>query len=162
LIHMALDTTPPTLRRLTPLARGPELALRGGAPPSESRTHSPGRDIAVHHAVGDKVAGCPNTPCLPRETKLGPPSENGVVPSGSGMASHPQSVRVGGCFLVGAGTVVTNDVPDFELVVGNPDRSIGSACRCGQCLTFTPHRAVRTCGHRFRRTDDQRIEEEEP
>jgi UDP-2-acetamido-3-amino-2,3-dideoxy-glucuronate N-acetyltransferase len=79
-----------------------------------------------------------------------------------GFAHVMAGVTIGRYALVGAGTVVTKDVPDFELVVGNPDRSIGSVCRCGQCLTFTPHRAVRTCGHRFRRTDDQRIEEEEP
>jgi acetyltransferase-like isoleucine patch superfamily enzyme len=68
---------------------------------------------------------------------------------------------IGRYALVGAGTVVTRDVPDFGLVVGNPGRLIGFVCRCGQRLTFTADRAVCTCGRRFRRAD-QRVEEEEP
>jgi UDP-2-acetamido-3-amino-2,3-dideoxy-glucuronate N-acetyltransferase len=38
---------------------------------------------------------------------------------------------VGRCAFVGAGTVVTKDVPDFALVVGNPGRVSGWMCRCG-------------------------------
>jgi len=34
------------------------------------------------------------------------------------------------CFI-GAGAVVTSDVPDFGLVVGNPGRLRGYVCRCG-------------------------------
>jgi UDP-2-acetamido-3-amino-2,3-dideoxy-glucuronate N-acetyltransferase len=41
---------------------------------------------------------------------------------------------IGRWALVGAGSVVTQDVADFELVVGNPARRVGSACRCGQRL----------------------------
>jgi UDP-2-acetamido-3-amino-2,3-dideoxy-glucuronate N-acetyltransferase len=36
--------------------------------------------------------------------------------------------------MVGAGSVVTRDVADHELVVGNPARRLGSACACGQPL----------------------------
>jgi UDP-2-acetamido-3-amino-2,3-dideoxy-glucuronate N-acetyltransferase len=38
---------------------------------------------------------------------------------------------VGRYAFVGAGTVVTKDVPDFALVVGNPGRVSGWMCRCG-------------------------------
>ncbi len=41
---------------------------------------------------------------------------------------------VGEYALVGAGSVVTKDVPDHGLVVGNPARLIGYVCRCGQRL----------------------------
>jgi UDP-2-acetamido-3-amino-2,3-dideoxy-glucuronate N-acetyltransferase len=40
-----------------------------------------------------------------------------------------------GCWaMVGAGSVVTGDVPAHALVVGNPARQAGWACRCGRTL----------------------------
>ncbi len=42
-----------------------------------------------------------------------------------------------GCYtLIGAGAVVSKDVPDFALLVGNPSRIIGYVCKCGERLTF--------------------------
>jgi UDP-2-acetamido-3-amino-2,3-dideoxy-glucuronate N-acetyltransferase len=38
---------------------------------------------------------------------------------------------VGRYAFVGAGTVVTKDVPDFALIVGNPGRISGWMCSCG-------------------------------
>ena len=43
-------------------------------------------------------------------------------------------VRIGRWAMVGSGSVVTHDVADYELVVGNPARRIGSACPCGEPL----------------------------
>lgn len=43
-------------------------------------------------------------------------------------------VTIGRWALIGSGSVVTRDVADHELVVGNPARRIGSACACGQPL----------------------------
>jgi UDP-2-acetamido-3-amino-2,3-dideoxy-glucuronate N-acetyltransferase len=40
-------------------------------------------------------------------------------------------VTIGEYAFVGAGAVVTKDVPDFALVVGNPARQTGFVCRCG-------------------------------
>ena len=38
------------------------------------------------------------------------------------------------CFI-GAGAVITKDVPDHALMVGNPAQQIGWACECGERLT---------------------------
>lgn len=43
-------------------------------------------------------------------------------------------ITVGAYALVGAGAVVVADVPAHALVVGNPARAIGWACRCGHRL----------------------------
>jgi UDP-2-acetamido-3-amino-2,3-dideoxy-glucuronate N-acetyltransferase len=43
-------------------------------------------------------------------------------------------VRIGACAMIGAGAVITRDVPSFALVVGNPPRRIGWVCRCGERL----------------------------
>jgi UDP-2-acetamido-3-amino-2,3-dideoxy-glucuronate N-acetyltransferase len=44
-------------------------------------------------------------------------------------------VIIGRFALVGAGAVVTKDVPEYGLVVGCPARLIGYVCPCGEKLT---------------------------
>ena len=43
-------------------------------------------------------------------------------------------VTIGRFALVGAGAVVTRNVPDHGLVVGNPARLVGYVCHCGRKL----------------------------
>ena len=43
-------------------------------------------------------------------------------------------VSIGRWAMVGSGSVVTRDVPDHELVAGNPARRLASVCPCGQPL----------------------------
>lgn len=53
---------------------------------------------------------------------------------GAGAIILP-GVTVGEFGLVGAGAVVTHDVPDHALVYGNPARFHGYVCRCARPLT---------------------------
>jgi UDP-2-acetamido-3-amino-2,3-dideoxy-glucuronate N-acetyltransferase len=41
---------------------------------------------------------------------------------------------IGQYAFIGAGAVVTKDIPDHALVVGNPARQIGWMCECGEKL----------------------------
>jgi UDP-2-acetamido-3-amino-2,3-dideoxy-glucuronate N-acetyltransferase len=46
---------------------------------------------------------------------------------------------IGKYAFVGAGSVVTRDVPDYALVYGNPARHRGWVCRCGVKLALPLH-----------------------
>jgi UDP-2-acetamido-3-amino-2,3-dideoxy-glucuronate N-acetyltransferase len=58
---------------------------------------------------------------------------------------------IGRYAFVGAGSVVTKDVPDFGLVVGSPARRVGWMCQCGTRLAFGPddRATCEACGWRY-------------
>jgi UDP-2-acetamido-3-amino-2,3-dideoxy-glucuronate N-acetyltransferase len=63
-----------------------------------------------------------------------------------------------GCWaMVGAGSVVTGDVPAHALVVGNPARQAGWACRCGRALPADL--ACDVCGRAYRQARGGTLEE---
>jgi UDP-2-acetamido-3-amino-2,3-dideoxy-glucuronate N-acetyltransferase len=64
---------------------------------------------------------------------------------------------IGRYALVGAGSVVTRDVPDYALVYGNPARVRGWICACGIGLEFAvnggDHKSTcKTCGAAYIRS----------
>ncbi|MBF0254372.1 MAG: N-acetyltransferase [Candidatus Omnitrophica bacterium] len=59
---------------------------------------------------------------------------------------------IGRFALVGAGTVVSRDVPDFALCYGNPGRVRGFVCVCREDLRFRGARARCRCGRTYRKT----------
>ena len=75
-------------------------------------------------------------------------------------------LTIGRFAMVGMGTVVTKSVPDFHLVTGNPARSVGFVCRCGEPLArfaegATPTGVELTCEpcERSYAVHDQRVVE---
>lgn len=54
-------------------------------------------------------------------------------------------VTIGRYAFVGAGSVVTRDVPDYALVYGNPARQHGWACYCGEPMKKAQGEQL-TCG----------------
>lgn len=60
-----------------------------------------------------------------------------VVRAGASIGANATvvcGVTIGPHAMVGAGSVVTRDVPAHALVVGNPARQIGFVCTCGRRL----------------------------
>ena len=82
-----------------------------------------------------------------------------LVKRGASLGANSTVVcghTVGTYAFVGAGAVITKDVPDFALVVGNPARISGWMCRCGVKLTAGPQPPAQAqcsaCGTRYRTT----------
>lgn len=67
---------------------------------------------------------------------------NAVVVCGTTLGKY--------CF-VGAGAVVTKDVADYSLVVGNPARHIGWMCVCGEKLERDL--VCKSCGEQYKSCD---------
>ena len=68
-------------------------------------------------------------------------------------------VTIGRWAMVGAGSVVTRDVPNYALVLGNPAKRVGWVCRCGEKLVFKDSSAQCECGRRFESSDENSIRE---
>ena len=61
-------------------------------------------------------------------------------------------LTVGGYAFVGAGSLVTKDVPDYALAVGSPARPIGWVCQCGEKLALHEKQALCVCGKQYKQT----------
>ena len=44
-------------------------------------------------------------------------------------------ITLGEYSMIGAGSVVTKDVPPYTLVIGNPGRVVGQVCKCGKRIS---------------------------
>jgi dTDP-4-amino-4,6-dideoxygalactose transaminase len=68
---------------------------------------------------------------------------------------------IGKFAFVGAGAVITKDVPDYALVVGNPGRIVGWMCNCGIGLNVEDNDKIKcaACGKEYTMVNDKQIQE---
>lgn len=62
-----------------------------------------------------------------------------VIKKGASIGANATIVCgniIGKYAFIGSGAVVTKDIPDYALVVGNPSRIIGYVCECGNKLNL--------------------------
>ena len=71
--------------------------------------------------------------------------------------------NIGRFAFIGAGAVITNEVPDYALVVGNPGRIVGWMCNCGVRLNFNDQTETQcaVCGKEYVMVNDNQIKEKE-
>ncbi len=60
---------------------------------------------------------------------------------------------IGQYAMVGAGTVVVHNVPNYNIVVGNPDRLLGYVCQCG--CRLNENLICRECGKEYECVENQ-------
>ena len=68
--------------------------------------------------------------------------------------------NIGKFAFIGAGSVVTKDVPDYAMVYGNPARIQGYVCECGNKLKFSGGTAIcSVCGKKYTMDNQNKVEE---
>lgn len=86
-----------------------------------------------------------------------------VVKVGASIGANATIIcghTIGRYAFVGAGAVVTKDIPDFALVVGNPARIAGWICKCGEKLQFNDNYAsCSVCNGRYKKEYEVVVEE---
>jgi UDP-2-acetamido-3-amino-2,3-dideoxy-glucuronate N-acetyltransferase len=59
---------------------------------------------------------------------------------------------IGQYAFIGAGSVVTKDVPDYALVYGNPGKVKGWVCQCAEEIAFRSGKAIcKACGKKYKK-----------
>ena len=81
-----------------------------------------------------------------------------IVGKGASIGANATIVcghNIGKFAFVGAGAVVTKDIPDFALVVGNPSKVIGYVCKCGDKLDMSTGNPIicKSCGEKYEMSD---------
>ena len=87
-----------------------------------------------------------------------------VIKKGASIGANATIVcghNIGKYAFVGAGSVVTKDVPDYALVYGVPAEIKGWVCECGEKLNFENENAVcPACGKEYHKNSKTSVVEE--
>lgn len=82
-----------------------------------------------------------------------------IVKKGASIGANVTIVcgnNIGAYSMIGAGSVVIDNVPDYALVVGNPSRIIGYVCQCGNKLSKGNSEYIcEICGKKYLFKDDK-------
>ncbi len=95
---------------------------------------------------------------IPRINELRPT----LVKKGATIGANATIIcgnTIGQYAFIGAGAVITKDVPDYALVVGNPGLIEGWMCKCGVKLNFDEQGASRckTCAEVYEKISETNI-----
>ena len=63
---------------------------------------------------------------------------------------------IGKCAMVGAGAVVSKNIPDYAIAVGIPMKIVGWVCECGNKLKFRKNKAIcKICKRSYKQKGDK-------
>jgi acetyltransferase-like isoleucine patch superfamily enzyme len=137
--------------------------VEAGAVIGDHVTLKNGVAVWDHVTLEDGVFVGPNaTFTNDRRPRSGNPrwqAQKTVVGSGASIGANATilcGIRIGTFAMIGAGAVVTADVPDHALTYGNPARVCGWVCTCAARLTFAGSAATCSqCGRRYRQSAER-------
>lgn len=71
-------------------------------------------------------------------------------------------ITIGAWAFIGAGAVITKDVPDYALMVGVPAKQLGWVCQCGATLNFEARQSsCAVCGTKYLQINNDTIRKDE-
>ncbi len=71
-----------------------------------------------------------------------------VVKEGASIGANATilpGVSIGRFVMIGSGSVVTKDIPDFALAFGNPAKVVDHVCKCGERLSTKKGEVCNSC-----------------
>lgn len=81
-----------------------------------------------------------------------------IIKQGASIGANVTIVcgnNIGKYALIGAGAVVTKNVPDYALIIGNPGKVKGYVCKCGEKISFENNKAIcLNCGLEYKKDDE--------